>query len=925
MDRAASTRFLHLLVALLLATGIYLYGFPGPSLLFAAGVLLHLGLGLALSVVLLRGLRGALRGASPVFAAGMVALLAAAASGLALVFTGATRPWHPLLYAHMALGAGGTVAVIGAWLSALAPSRTAARAGAWALVGAVVAGAGLGAWYMREPRWRSAYRITNPTMPPASMDEEGMGPRGPFFPSSARTASGGVINASFFMDSAACQRCHQDIYDQWYSSMHHFSSFNNQWYRKSIEYMQDVVGPQPSKWCGGCHDPALLFTGLMDTPIEQILDRPEAHAGLGCVMCHSIVAVDSTMGQGGFTLEYSALSELAASERRSARLLHDFLVYLNPEPHRRSFLKPLHTDQTAEFCSTCHKVHLDAPVNAYRWIRGFNDYDNWQASGVSGMGARSFYYPPEPQKCVDCHMPPVRSSDAGNKGGYVKSHRFLAANTAVALANRDETQLELTKRFLEDDIVTLDVFALSREEEVEGGAMLPPDLMTTFAVGEEGSPEMRAPGAPVRPPAPLAAPLDRAEPVVRRGDSLRVDVVARTRKVGHFFPGGTVDAFDVWIELKATDDRGRVIFWSGFVEDDGQGPVEPSAHFYRSLLVDAHGNPIDKRNVWAARALVYVRLIPPGAADTIRYRLEIPPEAGDTITLEAKLHYRKFAWFYTQFAFAGEPDPAAGGERSPHFDDRRFVFTGDTSNVSGQIKDIPDVPIVTLSTDRVTLRVAPADSPEPDDRAVLLAEDWTRWNDYGIALLLQGDLKGAEAAFLKVTEIDPENPDGWVNVGRVRVQEGNVEGARDVLEKALALDPDLARTNYFFARVLRAEGQLEEANTYLARVVARYPKDRVVRNDYGRNLFLLRRYAEAVEQFEAALAIDPEDLTAHYNLMLSYNGLGDEARALQHQARYLRFKADESAQALTGPYRLANPHDNRERQAIHEHRDGRSY
>ena len=59
----------------------------------------------------------------------------------------------------------------------------------------------------------------------------------------------------------------------------------------------------------------------------------------------------------------------------------------------------------AEFCSACHKVHLDVPVNKYRWFRGFDDYDNWQASGVSGQGARSFYYPPKPQGCADCHMP----------------------------------------------------------------------------------------------------------------------------------------------------------------------------------------------------------------------------------------------------------------------------------------------------------------------------------------------------------------------------------------------------------------------------------------------------------------------------------------------------------------------------------------
>ena len=92
---------------------------------------------------------------------------------------------------------------------------------------------------------------------------------------------------------------------------------------------------------------------------------------------------------------------------------------VNPEPHRRAFLKPFMKDQSAEFCSSCHKVHLDVPVNNYRWIRGFNDYDNWQASGVSGMGARSFYYPPKAQKCVDCHMPKVPSNDFGNKHGFV--------------------------------------------------------------------------------------------------------------------------------------------------------------------------------------------------------------------------------------------------------------------------------------------------------------------------------------------------------------------------------------------------------------------------------------------------------------------------------------------------------------------------
>jgi Flp pilus assembly protein TadD len=106
---------------------------------------------------------------------------------------------------------------------------------------------------------------------------------------------------------------------------------------------------------------------------------------------------------------------------------------------------------------------------------------------------------------------------------------------------------------------------------------------------------------------------------------------------------------------------------------------------------------------------------------------------------------------------------------------------------------------------------------------------------------------------------------------------------------------------------------------HLQRALTPYPRDRVVRNELGRVRFLQRRYLDAVREFRKTLAIDPEDLAAHYNLMLSYNGLGDTEQAQAHQKRYLRFKADESAQSITGPYRRANPEDNTERQAIHEH------
>ena len=123
------------------------------------------------------------------------------------------------------------------------------------------------AWH--DSTWRANYRVENPIQAPLTMTEEGDGPTSPFFPSSATTTTGDIIPSDFFLTSKTCGRCHRDIYDQWNSSAHHFSSFNNQWYRKSIEYMQDVVGTEPSKWCAGCHDHAVFFNGQFDRPIRD--------------------------------------------------------------------------------------------------------------------------------------------------------------------------------------------------------------------------------------------------------------------------------------------------------------------------------------------------------------------------------------------------------------------------------------------------------------------------------------------------------------------------------------------------------------------------------------------------------------------------------------------------------------------------------
>src|SRR5262249_37096397 len=159
----------------------------------------------------------------------------------------------------------------------------------------------------------------------------------------------------------------------------------------------------------------------------------------------------------------------------------------------------------------------------------------------------------------------------------------------------------------------------------------------------------------------------------------------------------------------------------------------PAAHVYRNLLLDEHGNPINKRNAWMARSVAYVRLIPPGAADTVHYRLRVPEDCGDTIHLRAQVDYRKFTWWNTQWAFAGVRDPADHAPSvTANHDDGRWLFTGDTSDVSGEMKAIPAIPITVMARAEATLKVAARGAPLPAEASVTTPEVRERWNDYGI-------------------------------------------------------------------------------------------------------------------------------------------------------------------------------------------------
>src|SRR6185369_8903500 len=190
-----------------------------------------------------------------------------------------------------------------------------------------------------------------------------------FHPSAARTASGKFIPARTLMMDDYCLKCHQDAYQGWFHSAHHFSSFNNKPYLFSVRETRQVSltrdgNVKASRWCAGCHDVVPFLSGAFDDPNYDLEKDPTSQAGITCTACHAITHINSTRGNADYTMDEPIHYPFAYSTNRILQFINQQLVKAKPEFHKRTFLKPLH--KTAEFCSTCHKVSIPGELNKYK-------------------------------------------------------------------------------------------------------------------------------------------------------------------------------------------------------------------------------------------------------------------------------------------------------------------------------------------------------------------------------------------------------------------------------------------------------------------------------------------------------------------------------------------------------------------------------
>lgn len=699
-----------------------------------------------------------------------------------------------------------------------------------------------------------------------------------FEPSLARTSTGDFIPVKALMMDDYCKKCHADIYDSWFHSAHHVSSFNNPAYLASIRETRSKLikrdgNVKASRWCAGCHDPVPFFSGKFDEPEYDDINDPTAHAGITCTVCHAMTNVNSNRGNADYTIEEPMHYPFAYSENGMLQWVNNTMLKAKPSFHKKTFLKPFH--KTAEFCSTCHKVHLPKALTNYReFLRGQNHYDAFLLSGVSGRGARSFYYPKVAHlNCNKCHMPLTPSTDFGAKSydgsePSVHDHLFPAANTAIAWWRDADRALQAHTEFLVD-CARVDIFGLREDGEITGE---------------------------------LHAPLRPEVPTLQPGKKYLLETVVRTLTLGHLLTQGTVDSNELWVQIKLTSGD-RVIGVSGQLDDRGE--VDRWAHYVNVFMLDKNGDRIATRNAEDIFVPLYNHQIPPGAAASLHYGFETPEDLSEPLTVEVKLQYRKFDHEYVKFIH---------GTAKPGDKPLRGAKPGEPYG--------NPLPIVTIATDRFTFPVEGADNSEVEnpEREIPL---WQRWNDYGIGLLLKGkaELRQAEAAFKQVESFG--RYDGPLNLARVYEVEGRIDDGVEAVKRAREhTDPAAPPwTVAWISGVLnREQGYLKEAEENFRSVLETRTKemdernlnfadDYVVINLLGSTLFDLGKqqvgdsnaarrrqyFEEAVRTFQRVLEVDSENVTAHYNLYLLFSQLGDEEKADRHRNLHARFRADENA------------------------------
>jgi tetratricopeptide (TPR) repeat protein len=382
---------------------------------------------------------------------------------------------------------------------------------------------------------------------------------------------------------------------------------------------------------------------------------------------------------------------------------------------------------------------------------------------------------------------------------------------------------------------------------------------------------------------PMIAPLGSIPVSLKADETVEAAVVIQSKNIGHSLIPEVRDLYEAWVKVTVNDADGNLIYRSGFLQPDGM--LDSGAHSFTNRPVDMTGDFVDNHKVWTIHSMAYDNTIQSGRSALVRYQFHLPPDVKSPVTINAAVEYRHLRQSYL-------------------------------NNVLG--KDHPAYPVVELASQSRTLNIGdnPPTAPLATDNP-----DWMRWNNIGIGYLDQLQYEDAIHAFQQVIQMRPDYKDGYINLGLTYIEWEKYTEARGPLEEALHIHPDDARALYYLALVERRQRHSEAEVADLEKVVAQYPQSRDARRELGISYYQQHRGDEAMQQFRALQAIDPDDLAAHYNLSILYRRMGMKKQASEEAAQYTTKRIDPGAPTYSLDYLRKHPEISTESDPYHVHSD----
>jgi tetratricopeptide (TPR) repeat protein len=703
--------------------------------------------------------------------------------------------------------------------------------------------------------------VTGPTTPfhdsVAARYNYAFGHDTPFLPSNATSSNGQFLSPKSFYTAEYCGHCHQEAYHQWRQTAHS-NSFRAPWYLKNVNSLIDEKGVQYSRHCEGCHNPVALLSGDLSQGMPK--KRPFEDEGVTCSTCHSIVSTDTT-GTGSYIMGTPAVL-VDENGAPVTTPVSDAEILAHLDRHSKAVMRPLY--KTSEFCAACHKAAIPRSLDDYKWLRAIGLYDEWQGASFTKQSPLPFYRKDSVSTCQTCHMVreplPPGASDPGAKDGKLVSHRWPGGNTLIPAYYKYPEQADAVANFLKNSydgkgVLNVDIFGL----EKENAAATASDKV-------------------------LVAPLGLTSFSIAPGETLVADVVIQNKGIGHTLIPEQRDFYESWVDFTVKDSSGKVLAESGFIQPDGN--LDPSAHSFTNRLVNVKGELNDLHQIWHNRVLAYNNALQSGRSQLVRYRFRLPKDISGQFTIAAAVRYRRFDQHFIDYAMAAK-----------HYPEPIIDIASDSRTLKIDV-NVADAP-VSASTQPSSGTQASSPKQNPNQPSPS-AQEWMRWNNYGIGLLDAQQYEASVQAFERVAALRPDYADAYTNMAIVEIAWERYNDAKPNLAKALALLPGDPRALYYRALVERNAGQVKEAIADFEAELARYPRSRDGLRELGFSYFQEHNYAAARSAYERLQAVDPDDLAAHYSLAIIYRRLGEKEKSAIESAKY----ADEKDDPPAGVYAL---------------------